>query len=84
MAVQPPEPSQFVIVLGSGLGIAVGKVEARDQHAADGGFEVTRLVVLCIAGKFSAGHQRQAAPRKDGHAIPRSLPLPDSLIPGRS
>ncbi len=42
---QPLEPGQLVLELGTGLRVAVGQVQAADQHAVDRRLEVAALLV---------------------------------------
>src|SRR6266849_7238663 len=40
---EPPEPFELVVEFRTGLRIAVRKVDAGDDDAADGGFDIARL-----------------------------------------
>jgi hypothetical protein len=63
------------------LGIAVGKVQTREEHAADGGLDIPRLLVFGIAGQRGQyGYGLLLA--EQGHTIPGSLPDDQRVIAG--
>jgi hypothetical protein len=77
---QPLHPFELVVELRSRLRIAVGRVEAADQHAADRSLDIAALHILGIAGEPPPGLDRLAAAREDGDAVPARLAVPDRAV----
>lgn len=50
MSVEPLHPFELIVELDAGLGVAVREVEAGDENAANGGFDIAALFVVRIAG----------------------------------
>src|ERR1700685_945546 len=64
------QPSQLVIELRPGRGIAVGQVEASYAHAIDRRLDVTAVQVLRIARQRATTLDRIRAAREDCDTIP--------------
>src|SRR5271163_5046877 len=79
---QALNPSEFVIELGAGRRIAVGKIEAADEDAVDLGLEVAALYVVRVAGQASTSLQRILTARENGDAVPALLAVPDHAVAG--
>ena len=82
MPAQPFEPGELVGEFRPGLRIAVRRVEAADQDAADGRLDVAALRVLRVAGQLAARAHRRPAARQDRHPVPRLLAAPDCVVAG--
>jgi hypothetical protein len=80
MLVEGVEPFELVVELRPGLRVAVGQVEAADEHAADDGFEIAALRVFLHARQATPGFDRLAPARQYGDAIPGALPVRDGAI----
>ena len=81
-ASQPLEPVELVVEFRPGLRIAVRQIEAGDDDAVDGGFDIARLLVVGVAGQLGADQHRIALARQDGDAVPGLLPAPDRAVAG--
>ena len=77
---QPLEPCQLVVELRPRLGVAVREVEAGDQDAVDGGFDVAALIVRLVARQGASRDHRDGVPRQDRDAVPGSLALPHRVV----
>ena len=77
---QALEPSQLVVELGAGPWIAVGQVEAGDQHAIDRRLDIAGLRIGRIARQGRAGDDRLGLSRQDRHAVPAALAFPDGVV----
>jgi hypothetical protein len=82
MRPQPLEPVELVIEFRPGLRIAVRQVDAGDDDAVDGGFDIARLVIIAIAGQGGAGQHRLGVARQDGDAVPGLLSAPHRAVAG--
>ncbi len=82
MRLQPAQPPQLVVELGARPRIAVGGVEAADQHPVHGRLDVAGLGVGGIARQAAAGEHRLGAPRQDRHPVPGPLAAPDRPVAG--
>src|SRR5215471_16701166 len=80
MPPQPFQPVQLVVEFRSGLGIAVRRIEARNDHAANGGFNVTRLTICRVAGQFGPDQDGIGFARQNGDAVPGPLSSPDRAV----
>jgi hypothetical protein len=80
VAVQTSEPGQFVVELGTRLGISVRKIQAADQQAVDRSFDVAGLCIPRIAGERGSCKDRLCASRKNGDTVPGRLSVPDRMI----
>ena len=79
MTDQPLEPRQLVVEFGPGLGIAIGQIKRRDQHAIDRGLEITCLLVVLSTGQARACHDG-FGPGQDCDAIPGFLATPHCVV----
>lgn len=77
---QPLEPCQFVVKLRAWLRVAVWEVQTSNEDAEYCSFDVAALFVGPIAWQTTAPFNRIGSLGKDGHTIPRTLPLPDRAI----
>src|SRR6202041_474730 len=80
MQPQPLEPCQLVLEFWAGLRIAVRQIDAGDDDAFDGGFDVARLAIVAIAGQLRPDQHRLAFTRQDGDAVPGLLAAPDRAV----
>jgi hypothetical protein len=64
------------------LRIAVRQVEARNQHAFGGSFDVSALPVFGRTGQAIARQLRPDVACQDGNTVPGVLALPDGLVAG--
>src|SRR5579875_2920579 len=80
MRVETFEPGELVVELRAGLRIAVGKIQTADQNAVHGGFDITAVRVLFIAGQTATAHNRLRVLGEDRHAVPRCLSVPHGAI----
>src|SRR5262249_40920331 len=62
------------------LRIAVRRIERGDDDAVDRRLDIARLPVVGIAGQFAPRHDRLAAARQDGDAVPSLLPAPHGAV----
>ena len=81
-AISALEPAQLVVELRPGPRIAVGQVEAADQHAVDRRLDIAAVAVVGIARQAAPGLDRLAAARQDRDAVPALLPVPDRAVAG--
>ena len=79
---EPRHPRQLAIELRTRPGIAVGQVEATDQHAIDGRFEVAAVAVVGIAGEPAPSFLGNAIAGQNGNPVPALLPVPDGAVAG--
>ena len=79
---QPLEPGELVVEFRAGLRVAVGRIDAGDEDAVDGGLDVAGLDVGSVAGQGGAGEDRLDTAREDGDAVPGALALPDGMVAG--
>ena len=82
MRSQPLEPCELVVEFRAGLRIAVRQIDAGDDDAVDGGFDIARLVVVAIAGQLGPDQHRFGLARQDGDAVPGLLAAPDRAVAG--
>ena len=76
------EPGQLVIKLGPRLGIAVRRIQAADDDAVHGSFEIAGLRIRAVARQSATDFHRFGIAREDCHAIKaRFLALPERAIP---
>jgi len=80
MRVEPRHPLHLVIELRTGPGVAVGKIEAGDQDAADRGLDIAALLVAGIAGEPAARFVDFADAAQHRDAVPAALAVPDHII----
>lgn len=80
-ALQPLEPSEFVVELGARLRIAIGQVEAGKQHAADGSLQVAGLLVCRVTRQCRDHGQRLRASAQNGNAVPGALTYYQAVVP---
>lgn len=78
--VEGVEPGQLVVELWAGIGIAVGQVQATDQHAVHRRLDVAGLALIGIGRQGGASENRRHAARQDRHAIPGPLTFPNRAI----
>ena len=81
MALQPREPVELVVEFRPRLRIAVRQVDAGNDDAADGGFDVARIVIAAVAGQRVADQDRPGL-RQDRNAVPGLLPAPERVVAG--
>jgi len=79
---EPPEPCELVVEFRARLRIAVRQIEAADDDAIDGGFDVARLFVVAVPGQLVADRHRIGVARQDGDAVPAFLSAPHRAIAG--
>jgi hypothetical protein len=77
---EPLQPSQFVIELWAGRRIAVGQIQATDQHAVHRGLDVAAVHVFRIAGQRAPDLRRLLISSKDGDTVVALLAVPDHSI----
>jgi hypothetical protein len=65
MRVQTLQPSQLVVELGSRLRIAVGRVDASDEHALDSGLDVPTLLVVRVSPAACDASRQSARPARE-------------------
>ena len=82
MSRQAFEPAELVVELRPGRRIAVGQVEAADQHAVHRCLDVAAVRVVGVARQAAAGLDRLGASREDGHAVPAFLAVPNCTVAG--
>ena len=82
MGGQPLEPAQLVVELRPGRRIAVGQIEAADQHAVHRRLDVAAVRVVGVARQAAPGLDRLGAAREDGDAVPALLAVPDRAVAG--
>jgi hypothetical protein len=75
-------PAELVFEAGAGLGIAVGRVETRDQHPAHGPFDVATLGVVARPGENAARDDGVGALGQDRDAVVGALGGPRRAIAG--
>ncbi len=80
---EPVEPRELVVELRSGGRIAVGQIEAGDDHPVHRRLDVAAVQVVRICGESSADLMQLPAARQDRHAVPARLSLPHRLIAER-
>src|SRR3954469_8941891 len=80
MSLQALEPSELVVELRAGLRIAVGQVDAADEHTIDRRFDVAALRVAGVARQSRARQDGFLAARENGDAVPGFLPAPHRAI----
>jgi len=80
IVMQALKPAQLVVELGAGHRVAVWKIEAADQQTAYGSLDVAAVAVVRVSRQASARKHRQNVSRKDCHAIPALLAVPDGAI----
>ena len=76
------EPVELVVEFRSRLRIAVRQIDAGDDDAVDGGFDIARFVVVGIAGQGGADQHRLGLARQDGDAVPGFLAAPHRAVAG--
>ena len=67
---EPLHPSKLVREFGTGLRVAVRRVERRDQHAAHGRLDIAALGLGAVARQLGARNDRLAAAGEDRDSIP--------------
>jgi hypothetical protein len=77
------EPRHLVVELRPGLRVAVGQVQASEQHTLDGRFDITRLPVRRVAGQGPPHRNRIRPTRKQRHAVPAALAHHHAAVPCR-
>ena len=82
MPLQPLEPFQLGVEFRSRLRIAVRQIEASDEDAVDGGFDIARLVISAVTRQRGADQHRIGLARQDGDAVPGLLSAPDRAVAG--
>ena len=80
MGAQALEPVELVIEFRSRLRIAVRQIDAGDDDAVDGGFDIARLVVVGVAGQAVADQYRLGLARQNGDAVPGFLAAPHRAV----
>jgi len=80
MGLQPIEPCELVIELGTGPRVAIGRVETTDEHAIHGSFDIATVGIACAPGEAAPGFLRLALARQDGDAVPALLPEPNGAV----
>src|SRR5882672_12452630 len=78
------KPGQLVVEFRSRLRIPVGEVDGSDQDSLNSRFDVAGLVIFGISRQACAGQHGNMVPRKNGHTVPGTLPLPDCFVPDSS
>ena len=79
---QPPEPVELGVEFRPRLRIAVRQIDAGEDEAFDGGFDVAGLVVVAVAGQGGAGQNWLGVSRQNGDAVPGLLALPHRAVAG--
>jgi TolA-binding protein len=51
VAIQAPEPAEFIVELRAGRWVAIRQMQASDQHAVDGRLYIAALIVVGVARK---------------------------------
>src|SRR3984957_15277201 len=82
MRSQPPEPCELGVEFRTRLRIAVRQINAGDNNAFDGGFDVARLAIIRVTGQFGPDQHRLGLARQDGDAVPGLLAAPDRAVAG--
>jgi hypothetical protein len=77
---EPFEPGQLVVEFRPRLGVAVGQVQAPNQYAVHGGFQIATLLSVRITGQAPSTLQRLRIARQNGDAVPRRLAMPDRPV----
>ena len=67
---QPLVPGELVVEFRAGLRVAVGRIDAGDEDAVDGGLDVAGLDVGSVARQGGAGEDRLDTASDDGDAVP--------------
>ena len=81
---QPGKPAELVVELRPRLWIAIRRVQACNEHAADRGFEVPRLAIGGVARQHAAHLDRLVRAREDRNAVvTRLLALPQRAVATR-
>ena len=76
------EPAQLVVEFRAGRRIAVGQIEAADQHAVHRRLDIAAVRVIRIARQAAPGLDRVGTSREDGDAVPALLAVPDRAVAG--
>jgi hypothetical protein len=76
------EPGKFIDELRPRLRIAIGKIEAADQHTVDGRFDIARFEVERIARQTPSRFDRVDAAGEDSDPVVRTLAAPDRAVAG--
>jgi hypothetical protein len=80
VAVQPLEPSELIIELGSWRGIPVGQINAAHPNVIHACFYIATVRIVRITWKSATCFRRRHAPRENCHPVPALLSMPDCLI----
>src|SRR4051794_3308405 len=80
MADQAFEPGQFVIELWTGLGIAVGQVQAPDQNATNRRLDVTAMRIVAAVRQAAPTLNWFGAMGENSDSVPGFLPMPDGAV----
>src|ERR1700722_13435294 len=80
MGNEPLEPAHLVFKLRAWFRISVWQIEAADQDAVDGGFDVAAVTVVRIAGKPAARFVDLTHTAQNRDAIPALLAVPDCIV----
>ena len=78
------KPGQLVVEFRSRLRIPVGEVDGSDQDSPNSRFDVAGLVIFRVSRQACTGQHGSVVSRKNGHAVPGTLPLPDCFVPESS
>ena len=82
MLMQSLEPTQLVVELGAGRGIAVRQVQTADDQVIDTRFQVSAVQVLWIPRQPAMGLHRIATLGQDCDAVIGLLAVPNHTVAG--
>ena len=74
------EPCKFIVEFGARLGIAVGKIDRRDNQALGFCFQVSRLPIVGVPWKSTPNFSGFLALSQNRDTVIRPLPVPDRAI----
>src|SRR6516165_7977836 len=77
---QTLHPGKLVVEFWPRLRIAVRRIERGDNDTVNRRLDIARLPVVRIAGQFAPCHDRLAAARQDGDAVPGLLAAPHGAV----
>jgi hypothetical protein len=80
MRQQALHPGELVVEFWPRLRIAVRRIERGDDDAINRRLDIARLPVVGIARQFVPRHDRLAAARQDGDAVPGFLAGPHGAV----
>src|SRR5207248_3016889 len=79
---QPFEPRKLVSEVGTSDGIAVGKIDRRDDNAFGGRFQIAALAIRRVARQSASNFVRLFSSRQNRDAMVCALAMPDGSKAG--